>query len=94
MGFSEDRYRDYRRTSYEMLKKFYQIGNVEELKDYLDGRDDISKKDVFRIFRSRKSFCVIVEDNVHLTNDPENLIIRKYDGIEPSEVRLFLLNEY
>jgi hypothetical protein len=93
MGYSEDRYRDYRRTSYEMLKVFYQIGSVEELKGYLDERGDINSKDVFRIFRSRKSFCLIVRDNVHLTNDPERVISDKYHDIEHFEVKLFLLNE-
>lgn len=45
-----------------------------------------------RLMRTRKKYALLVEDNMHLTNEPEILYIKKYFFSKLSKTTLIILN--
>jgi hypothetical protein len=49
-------------------------------------------KQTARLMRTRKKFALIIGENLHLTNEPEILYIKKYFFSKLSKTTLIILN--
>lgn len=53
----------------------------------------MSIKDAQRVLRTRKKYCLIVGDNVHLTNEPYILYLKRYFFTQLNKTTLIILNK-
>jgi len=52
----------------------------------------INAKEVCRILTSKKRYMILIEDNVHLTNDYIRFITIKYPNVAYEDITIFRLN--
>jgi hypothetical protein len=63
---------------------------IDDIKNIIP--DMMNIKNANRLMRTRKKYCLIVGNNVHLTNEPYILYIKKYFFTQLSKTTLILLN--
>ena len=64
------------------------VRNINEL-----DRTNLKVKETYRILSSRKSYLVKVEDEICLTNDYVQTLIRKFANVSPELVEVYVLNQ-
>lgn len=55
-------------------------------------RSNLKVKETYRILSSRKKYLVKVEDEICLTNDYVQTLIRKFANVSPDLVEVYQLN--
>ena len=53
----------------------------------------MSIRDAQRVLKTRKKYCLIVGDNVHLTNEPYILYLKRYFFTQLNKTTLIILNK-
>ena len=70
-----------------LLELMVVVRSINEL-----DRTNLKVKETYRILSSRKSYLVKVEDELCLTNDYVQTLIRKFADVSPDLVEVYQLN--